>query len=267
MRLWVADGDAGLMCVENGRCRRIGPGGSALCAASGRLFCADREGCACYDCRSGEMLYHTALPAGICALQPMGSMVCALSSDADSVTAFSARTGEPLFSAPAGMYPRDLSLSPDGRLLAVSGGASGQILLLDGQMRQAAAFRLPGVVCGACFMPRGLAALCAVEDGELSTRLMRVSFRGIAEEILALPLVPSCLCALPGGACAAGCHGEAVVLRANKKAALRQPVSCPVRIRPWAGGALVCDACSGAVARLGGPALYRGKSPLDALPL
>lgn len=265
MRLWVADGERGLMRTEGGICRRVGPGGGALCAGWGRVYCAGEKRCVCYDRETGDALFDTAIPGGVCALALLGDWVCALSSDADSVTAFSALNGDVLFSAPAGMYPRGLCVSRQGRYLAVAGGAAGCVLLLDGGLNRLREYRLPGTVCGVCFLHRGLAALCAVERGEITARLMRVSFRGVTEEMASIPLVPSCLCGLPGGGCAAGCMGETRFFLPNKKTALRQCCPCPLCIQSSKWGPLICDGCLGTVSLPDGRVLYRGKTPQGAV--
>ena len=265
MQLWVADGEAGLMRLQNGELERIGPPGEALCAGWGRVYCAGQGRFFCCDRENGQTLYDAATPPGINALAVLGDRVCALSADADSVTAFSALTGEILFSAPAGSYPRDLCVSRQGKYLAVAGGAAGRVYLMNADLRCLRAYPVPGTVCGVCFLPRGLAALCAVETGELSARLYAIRYRGLTEEIAAFPMLPACLCAMADGACAAACHGEAILISANKKAAYRQPVSCPVRIRPSRLGPLICDSWQGTVFPLGGVPLYKGPCPQDAL--
>ena len=265
MRLWVADGEAGLMRGRDGDFQQIGPPGDALCAGWGRVYCAGQGRFICYDRERGEAVYDAATPPGINALTILRNRVCALSGDADSVTAFSAMTGEILCSAPAGSYPRDLCVSSRGNFLAVAGGAAGRVYLMDEELRCLRAYPVPGTVCGVCFLPRGMAALCAVETGELSARLYAIRYRGATEEIAAFPFLPSCLCGMTDGSCAAGCHGEAILISTNKKAAFRQPVSCPVRIRPSRLGPLICDCWQGTVFPMGGLPLYQGPCPQDAL--
>ena len=264
MQLWAADGERGLMRAEDGFISRLGPPCGALCAGGGRIFCAEQHRCVCREQETGDALFDLPLPTGVCAMAVWDGTVCALSSDADSVTAFSALTGELKCCAPAGMYPRDLCVSRQGRFLAVAGGASGSVLLLDRDLRPLREYRLPGAVCGVCCLRRSLLALCAVERGEIETRLMRVSLRGAAEEVFASPLVPSCLCALPGNGCAVGCMGQVMVLSPRYKLLHVLPFPCPVRIRPTRLGPLICDPCRGEAALAGGPVLYRGQSPQDA---
>ena len=265
MRVWVADGQRGLMRGEGGQWRRVGPPGSAVCRGGGRVFCAGPSRCTGYDPERAEALLDFALPPGVCALTALGERVYALSSDADSVTAYSARTGDVLISAPAGAYPRGMCASPCGRYLAVAGGAAGEILVLDDQLACRRKYRVAGAACGVCFLPRGIGALCAVGDGELSARLMLIRPSGVAEEMLAWDGVPCALTALTGGRCAAGCHGAVWCLRGDGKVFRRLPCAYPARLRPLGAGALVCDGWQGGVFSLEGHLLYQGQEPRDAL--
>ncbi len=267
MRLWVADGEQGLTLAENGSRRVWGPPCSALCAGWKRVFSAEQHRCVCRSQETGEALYDLPLPTGVCAMTVWDGAVCALSADADSVTAFSAETGELLCCAPAGIYPRDLCVSRQGRFLAVAGGASGSVLLLDRGLRMLKEYRLPGAVCGVCCLKRSLLALCAVERGEIETRLMRVSLRGAAEEVFASPFVPSCLCLLPGSGCAVGCMGRVLFLSPRFKTVGALSCPCPARIRLTPRGPLISDPCRGEAKLADGQPLYRGPSPQDALML
>lgn len=265
MRFWVADGEAGLFRIGKEGRKRIGAPGEALCACWDVVCCAGRGRCAGFDARTGEQRWDAALPTGVCALASLGGLACALSQDADSVTALCAQTGETLFNAPAGVYPRDLCADQQGRHLAVAGGAAGEILILDAALRCVQKYRVPGTVCGVCFLPRCLMALCAVEDGELSARLFRISFRGVTEEAFKQALVPSCLCALPGGGCAVGCHGAVTCLNAGRQVTRSKPVPFPSRLRFGKHGLMICDPCQGAVSLFSGETLCLCPSPQDVL--
>lgn len=265
MKIWAADGEAGLMLGNGQGYRKIGPAGEALCAWDGCVYCAGGQKCHCYEDEKGEMRFDLSIPTGVCGLIPLGDSICALSSDADCLLAFCPRTGEMRFSAPAGNYPRDLCKSPCGRFLAVAGGAAGEILIFDESLACLEKYRVPGAACGVCFLPRGLMALCAVGEGELSSRLMRISPRGVGEEICALSDIPCSLCALPGGGCLAGCSDQVIRLRHDGKITFRLPAVYPARIRHFRGQSLICDLCQGEIVTLEGRAIYRGKAPLDVL--
>lgn len=263
MNIWVADGARGLMRGSGGAYRQMGPPGNALCLSGGRVFCAGQNRCACLDRESGETLFDFPVPTGVCALAALGDVVCALSSDADSLSAFSAQTGEMLFSAPAGAYPRDLCVSPCGRYIAVAGGAAGEVALFDETLACVQRRRVPGAACAVCFLPRCLAVLCAVGDGDLSSRLLRVSPRGVIEEMYSCPSAPCALCATPGGQCLMGCHGAVFRLRADGHLSYRVPCAYPARLRNFREGALICDAWQGCVLTVTGRPLYTGKEPWD----
>ena len=265
MQLWVADSERGLMRKSGDTTLRVDAPGEALCACWGMVCCAGGGRCGGYDPATGEKRWDAALPTGVCALAGIRDRVCAVSQDADSVTALSAFSGETLFSAPAGVYPRDICPNPQGTHLAVAGGAAGEILVLDDNLRCVKKYQVPGTVCGVCFLPQCLMALCAVEDGDLSARLLRLSFRGVWEEVWARPLTPSCLCALPGNACAVGCYGMVACLKGGKAIAPGRSVPCPVRLRPGKWGLMLCDPWEGRVSLFTGSTLYQGKAPQDAV--
>lgn len=264
VKLYVADGEAGLMIGEGEKWRRAGPAGEAVCAFRGCIFCAGQGMGACYRGATGERIFDLSLPTGVCALCPLGGNICALSQDADCICAFCPFTGEMRYSAPAGVYPRDLCQSPCGRFLAAAGGMAGEILLMDEGLRCVKKYRVPGAACAVAFLPRGMLALCAVGEGELSSRLMKISPRGVMEEMHSFPDPPCCLCPLPGGRCLVGCHNQVICLRADGKITHRMAFPCPVRIRQLRGKLAICDICRGEIADGQGRILYRGGAPEDA---
>jgi len=265
MKIWVADGEAGLMQGNGQGFCWAGESCCALCAGLGHIYCAGQKRGVCLDGGSGDVLFDFPVPGGICAMGMLGERVCALSSDADCLSAFCAHTGALLFSAPAGDYPRDLSISPCGKYLAVAGGAAGEVLLFDDNLSCIQKRRVPGAACAVCFLPRHMAALCAVGDQELSTRVMRISPRGVAEEMYVSPQVPCSMCALEGNRFLVGCHGEIALLRGDGRVLRRFSSVYPNRLRPFREGALICDGYQGTVRCLGGPILYQGKEPWDAI--
>lgn len=265
MKIWVADGEEGLMGWDGSGWRRMGEGGYALCAGMGKIFCAGASRCLCLGGMGGEALFDFPVPGGVCAMGMVGERICALSSDADSLSAFCARTGVLLFSAPAGDYPRDLCVSPCGKYLAVAGGAAGEILLFDESLSCIQKRRVPGAACAVCFLPRHIAALCAVGDQELSARLMLISKRGVVEEVFSCPHAPCALCPLPGGKVLVGCHGEVAAICEDGHVLRRVSCAYPARLRPFRGEAMILDGWQGRVITLGGRMLYQGREPWDAI--
>ena len=263
MGWYVADGEAGFFRVSAGNVLRLGPPGRALCRGSEGVFCAGDGRCCRYD-GAGDISLSFALPGGVCALCCNRGTVYALSSDADCVTAWGERRGDARFCAPAGVYPRAMAMRPDGEVLAVAGGAAGEIVLLDSQLRLLRTHRVPGVAVDVCFLSRGLAALCAVGEEERAALLLRISPWGVTEPLFSCAQGPCCL-ACRGGRCMVGCHGSVYCLRPDGRVARVVPAPYPARIR-WAGGeALICDPWQGRVSALGGELGFTGAAPEDVL--
>ena len=263
MRLWVADVEKGLMLLSGGAWRRAGPPCRALCPlGQGVCWAGEKEGGVSDG--DGRTLLRFPVPPGVCALTAAGDRLYLLSADADSVTALDAATGRPLFAAPAGAYPRSLAVSPDGRLLAAAGGAAGEVLIFDGALRRQRAYRVPGIAVGVCFHPRGLTALCEVEDGALCALALRINSSGVSREVFSCPDAPCCLCPL-GDGCAVGCRGRVMFLSGRDQIRRQMACACPRRIRALGRAALIADPWQGRVLLSGGACLYTGGSPEDAL--
>lgn len=262
---WIADGQRGCVRMIREGEERLGPPGYALCTGMGRVFCAGQRQCVCYDRATGRALFDFSISGGVCALEFWQGRVYALSADADSISAYSHRNGELLFSAPAGVYPRGMAVSPCGKYLAVAGGAAGEILLLDEGLQCRFRHRVAGIACAVAFFPRMLGVLCAVGETELSARLLGVSPRGVTEEILMTPHMPCALCALPGGGCLAGCHGAVYALRPDGKISRCIPCGYPAKIRLFHREAVFCDPWQGTIRLGNGKMLYSGREPEDAL--
>ena len=265
MQVWAADGRAGLLRAADGEVRRVGEMGTALCCAAGRVYCAGGGRCAVYDARSARPCFSFAVPGGVCALRGFGGLICALSGDADSVTAYSPRTGDIVFTAPAGIWPRGMAISPDGRRLAVAGGAAGEALVLDETLRLVRRFPVAGTAVDVGFSRKGLLALCAVGEEQTGGRLVRLGPGGEAVELLSFPHAPAALCVLPAGPWVVGGDGQLFGLTAAGKLRFRRPCGDPAAIRPCPRGALICDSLRGEVRLLSGRVLLRGPDLRDAL--
>lgn len=263
MRLWVADGERGLMLADGRGWRAAGPPGRLLCRAEGCIFCAGESACFCCD-DAGHALRRFAIPSGACAMEAAGGRVYLLSSDADSLSAWDAKTGALILSAPAGVYPRGLAVRPDGRLLAAAGGAAGEILLFGADLRLLKTYRVPGVAVGVCFLPQGLAALCAVGDGEVSGALLRISPRGVVKTLFSCPETPCRLCATREG-CAAGCYGRVYFFGGQGRLLRAVSCACPEGLRACGEWTLIADPWEGRVTLEDGTCVYQGASPDDAL--
>lgn len=262
MRLWTADEEKGLMLLEAGACRGVGPPGRLLCADGEHVYCAGDRECIRYD-RQGRETGRFPVPAGGCGLEEGNGLVYLLSSDCDSLSAWEKDTGSLAFSAPAGVYPRGLAMSPDKRYLAAAGGAAGEVLLFNACLEKVRSFRVPGVAVGVCFLEKGLAALCAAGDGRVGSVLLRISPLGVVKELFSCKEAPCCLCPA-GDGCAAGCHGAVYFLTGQGK--VKRILNCPYpeKIRLCGGVFLISDPWQGKVLLGDGSCVYAGAAPADA---
>ncbi|MBQ9263480.1 MAG: hypothetical protein IJ189_04630 [Clostridia bacterium] len=262
MVLWAADAERGLIRIDGNDRRQVGPAGR-LCASPGQVFCAGERDCCCYDA-GGRLLFRFPGPPGVGGMTAGDGMIYLLSSDADSISAYASSDGSLLCAAPAGVYPQGLCVRPDGHRIAVAGGAAGEILLFDAQLRLLRSHRVPGMAVGVGFLPKGMAALCAVGDREISTLLLRISPWGVTEELFSCPEAPCCLHAAADG-CAVGCHGAVHFLRSDGRTRRTLPCAFPGVIRQCQGVPLICDFSTGRVLLPNGRTLYRGEAVEDAL--
>lgn len=263
MALWVADGALGVFRDQQ---PLLDQPCFALCREKYTCFAAGTRQGHCLHEKTGKALFSFALPGGVCAMEMFGGHLCALSTEADALFAFHPQTGSLCLSAPAGNYPRHFAISPCRTFAAVAGGAAGDVLIFDRQLHCIRTFRVPGAAVSLCFLPRGLAVLCAVGDDQVSSRLYCISPRGVTEEIFACPTPPSTLCALPDGRLLVGCHGGIWHFHHGRTVG-RRPCIYPARIRPHARGYLYADAWQGTVCTEKGTPCCQGSEPLDFLQL
>lgn len=143
-----------------------------------------------------------ALPAlsAMC-LSPCGRYQYQLSSEADCIHVRHAITGELLFCAQVGVFPRMMRLHPRASMLLAAGGAVGEAYL----------FRAPELTCerviptrGACFTADfwngGLLLVCAQEGDDIQTVVYSQAPNALRpKKVIALPGQPGGLCVCPDG--------------------------------------------------------------------
>ena len=153
-----------------------------LLAVSGpRLACVDNANHALW--MGGRMV---AAESGIEAALWWHNCLLTLSGDTDCLTLISPG-GEMLLTTPAGIYPQDMCLLPDGNAVAVAGGADGRVHFIRlPSMTDAGSLPLPGNVQRVAWGGGALYALCALEDDGLCCLLCRVSPGGGQHRALAL---------------------------------------------------------------------------------
>ncbi len=227
--IWIADRELGLFLWSRDDFRQIPCALNwphAPCPAVSQFFCA---------CKKRDMVQRFVFwegnwkaegefpaPPGLECMQssPEGGWLYLLSGEADSLHTVAAATGELLYGNDAGVYPRCVQVHPTGKLVAVAGGAAGEVLLFQApSLNLYRRIPVPGIACQAAFVEGGLAVLSAVEDGEVQTLLGFIAGnRAVMEEVLVLPGLPGALQPLPDGTVLAGSVGmlAQVALRQKK---------------------------------------------------
>lgn len=162
------------------------------------VCCAQTRECVLLKRRGWEIISQMPAAPGISAvcLSPCGRYVYQLGSEADCVHALCAATGELMYAAPVGVFPRMMRLSTDGKSILAAGGAAPEALVLDA----------PALTCqrvihtrhpcfDADFWREGLVLVCAAEGNDIHTAVYTLPFRALRpRKLLELP-------GQPGGAC------------------------------------------------------------------
>lgn len=152
------------------------------------LFCcrASRD-CLCLRRRDlSPVCRMPAMPA-LCALAVSRCQryVYQLSAEADMVHTRHAGTGELLWAAKAGAFPRAMRQSPDGRALIVAGGAAGEAYLLRApELTRERAIPTRGACVAAEMWKGGLALLCALEGEPIRTAVFTLPPRAVRPRLL-----------------------------------------------------------------------------------
>ncbi len=278
--IWIADKELGLFFWSREDFRRVECALScphAPCPAGPQFFCA----CKKKDVVQRFLYWDGAwkaegefpAPPGLECMQasPEGGWLYLLSGEADSLHTIAAATGELVYGNAAGVYPRSVRVHPNGKLLAVAGGAAGEVILFQAPtLKLYRRISVPGIACQTVFAEGGLAVLCAVEDGEVQTLLGFVGgSRTLMEEVLMLPGLPGTLTALPDGTVLAGSVGTLaqVSLRQRKVVWRSDGFGLPGTLSVRGEQVLVSDPLPGQVVLLNWRkprqqrTVYQGKEP------
>lgn len=174
----------------------VGHGLAAFCCA------LDRD-CVCVKYPGYEMISRMPCvpgPSALC-LSHCGRYVYQLSSEADCIHTRLIATGELLYAAPAGVFPRTMQMDETGRHLLVAGGA----------VAQAYVFSAPELVCertihtrhpcfGAGFWQEGFVLVCAAEGNDIRTAVYTLRKKAVKpRRLIELSGPPGDMCVCPDG--------------------------------------------------------------------
>lgn len=181
------------------------PWPSAPCAGGSVLAvgCPQERTCVCLSRRGHEPISRMpAVPGlgGLC-LSPCSRYLYQLSTEADCVHTRAVATGDLLFAAPTGVFPRMMRLSRDGKHLLVAGGAEARAYVLGApSLRYEAVLDTRHPCFGADFWAGGLAIVCAKEGEDIQTVVYTLNpGQPSLRLVLELDGQPGGFCVCPGG--------------------------------------------------------------------
>lgn len=168
------------------------------------LFCCQKANdCLLLSRRTLEPVCVTPAMPALCGLvvSRCGRYVYQLSGETDAVHARHAGTGELLYAAKAGVFPRMLRLHPGDRALLVAGGAAGEAYLLRApELTRERVIPTRGACFAADFWRGGLALVCAMEGDAIQTAVYTLKPRGVRpRKLIELPGQPGAMRVCPDG--------------------------------------------------------------------
>ncbi len=210
MSLLIADSRRGVWEAPDGGepLRAVCPEGAAACMPCVNAVCAAlcasaaRE-CLCFSRRGWREIIRMPAapgPSALC-LSPCGRYVYQLSAEADCVHTRSLGTGELLFAAPTGVFPRTMRMDAAGRHLLVAGGAVNEAYVLSApELLREATIHTRSPCFAADYWQGGLLLVCAAEGEDIHTAVYTLSPGKVRPQlVIELPGQPGGLCVCPDG--------------------------------------------------------------------
>lgn len=173
------------------------------CAGSACVCVGGSRECMCLTCHGLREISRMPAAPGLAALclSPCGRYVYQLSAEADSVHTRLTATGELIFAAPVGVFPRTMCLDASGRLLLAAGGAVDEAYLLSAPelVRERTIYtKSPCFAAG--FWRGGLLLVCAAEGEDIHTAVYTLApGTPRPRKLIDLPGQPGGLCVCPDG--------------------------------------------------------------------
>ena len=176
------------------------PCASRSCVAVG---CQMTRQCVCLDGGSHAVISSMPAPPGVSGMlfSPCGRYLYQLSSEADCIHTRLTATGELLYAAPCGVFPRCLKLNAEGTALLAAGGAAAEACVLDAPELTLSRMVYTRHPCFAAdFWLGGLVLVCAVEGEDIHTAVYTLKEGKVRpRKLIELPGMPGCACVCPDG--------------------------------------------------------------------
>ena len=197
--VWKATDEGGPLTGVD--CALEGP--RLTCAGSACVCVGGNRECLCLTCHGLREISRMPAAPGLAALclSPCGRYVYQLSSEADSVHTRLTATGDLIFAAPVGVFPRAMCLDASGRLLLAAGGAVDEAYLLTApELVRERTIHTQSPCFAAGFWRGGLLLVCAVEGGDIHTAVYTLApGTPRPRKLIDLPGQPGGLCVCPDG--------------------------------------------------------------------
>ena len=197
--VWKATDEGGPLTGVD--CALEGP--RLACAGSACVCVGGNRECLCLTCHGLREISRMPAAPGLAALclSPCGRYVYQLSSEADSVHTRLTATGDLIFAAPVGVFPRAMCLDASGRLLLAAGGAVDEAYLLTApELVRERTIHTQSPCFAAGFWRGGLLLVCAVEGEDIHTAVYTLApGTPRPRKLIDLPGQPSGLCVCPDG--------------------------------------------------------------------
>ena len=169
-----------------------GPGCIAVC-------CQQSRECICMERRTWHEICRMPCVPGVCGMcfSACGRYLYQLSSEADSIHTRCVATGELLYAAPVGVFPR--CMKAGDALLLCAGGAVNEAYLFDApELTTARTITTRHPCFAADFWQDGLVLVCAAEGDDIRTVICTLASKAVRPRVLAeLPGPPGTLCVCP----------------------------------------------------------------------
>ncbi len=197
--VWKATDEGGPLTGVD--CALEGP--RLTCAGSACVCVGGNRECLCLTCHGLREISRMPAAPGLAALclSPCGRYVYQLSSEADSVHTRLTATGDLIFAAPVGVFPRAMCLDASGRLLLAAGGAVDEAYLLTApELVRERTIHTQSPCVAAGFWRGGLLLVCAVEGEDIHTAVYTLApGTPRPRKLIDLPGQPGGLCVCPDG--------------------------------------------------------------------
>lgn len=197
--VWKATDEGGPLTGVD--CALEGP--RLTCAGSACVCVGGNRECLCLTCHGLREISRMPAAPGLAALclSPCERYVYQLSSEADSVHTRLTATGDLIFAAPVGVFPRAMCLDASGRLLLAAGGAVDEAYLLTApELVRERTIHTQSPCFAAGFWRGGLLLVCAVEGEDIHTAVYTLApGTPRPRKLIDLPGQPGGLCVCPDG--------------------------------------------------------------------